>query len=226
MSDPGAFQPYAPLAVTPEESLERGRAFFEEVDARRSVRDFSSRPVPREMIELAIRSASTAPSGAHKQPWTWAVVSSADLKKKLRAAAEEEEKAFYSGRATDDWLEALAPLGTTWSKPFLETAPWIVVLFVQRYGLQDDGSREKHYYVQESCGIAAGLFIAALHHMGLATLTHTPSPMGFLREVMERPSNEAAMILFPVGYPADDAQVPVLARKPLADVSVWFEDEE
>ncbi|OZC03055.1 nitroreductase family protein [Rubricoccus marinus] len=224
MSDARRTRPYASLAVPDEDRVDRARGFFEQMDARRSVREFSDRPVPRELIEWAIRTASTAPSGAHKQPWTWAVISSAELKAKIREAAEQEEKAFYNGRASDEWLEALAPLGTDWEKPFLTTAPWIVVLFAQRFGVKEDGSREKFYYVQESVGIAAGLFIAALHQMGLATLTHTPSPMGFLRDVLGRPSNEAATILFPVGFPAESAEVPVLERKPLADVSVWFED--
>ncbi len=217
-------QPYTPLDIADDERLDRARGFFETMDARRSVREFSDRAVPRELVELAIRTASTAPSGAHKQPWTFAVVSSAALKATIREAAEQEEKAFYQGRATDEWLEALAPLGTDWEKSFLTTAPWIVVLFSQRFGVSEDGSREKFYYVQESVGIAAGMFITAIHTMGLATLTHTPSPMGFLRDALGRPSNEAATILFPVGFPAEDAEVPVLRRKPLAEVSVWFED--
>ena len=193
------------------------------MDSRRSVREFSDRPVPRELIELAIRTASTAPSGAHQQPWTWAAVSDPAVKRQIRTAAEKEERAFYDGRASEEWLEALAPIGTDWRKPFLETAPWLVVLFAQRYATRLDGSRQKHYYVQESCGIAAGLFIASLHRMGLATLTHTPSPMGFLRDLLGRPTNEAAMILFPVGFPAEDARVPDLQRKPLAEVAVWFD---
>ena len=208
-------------ATPPEASAARAEAFYAEMARRRSVRDFSDQPVPRALVERAIQTAATAPSGAHQQPWTWAAVSDPDTKRRVREAAEAEERAFYDGRAPDDWLDALAPLGTGWEKPFLETAPWLVVLFAQRYGLTEAGEKRKHYYVQESCGIAAGLFIAALHHMGLATLTHTPSPMGFLSEVLERPPNEAALILFPVGYPAEGATVPDLARKPLADVAVW-----
>lgn len=201
----------------------RAAAFYREMDARRSVRDFSDRPVPRRLIERAIQTASTAPSGAHMQPWTFVAVSDPDRQRRIREAAEAEERASYGGRMSDEWIRALAPLGTDWQKPFLETAPWLVVLFAQRTGRDAAGAKRKHYYVQESCGIAAGLFVAALHHMGLATLTHTPSPMRFLSEILDRPANEAPYILFPVGYPAPDATVPDLARKPLDEVSVWFE---
>ena len=213
--------PYTVEPLTEAESLERADAFFDAMDARRSVREFSDRPVPRALIEHAIATAGTAPSGAHMQPWTFVAVSDADLKRRIREAAEEEERTSYGGRMSDEWLEALAPLGTDWQKPFLETAPWLVVLFAQRTGVTADGTKRKHYYVQESCGIAAGLFIAALHRAGLATLTHTPSPMRFLSEVLERPANEAPFILFPVGYPAEGARVPDLRRKPLAEVAVW-----
>ena len=213
--------PYTVEPLTEAESLERAEAFFDVMDARRSVREFSDRPVPRALIEHAIATAGTAPSGAHMQPWTFVAVSDADLKRRIREAAEEEERTSYGGRMSDEWLEALAPLGTDWQKPFLETAPWLVVLFAQRTGVTADGTKRKHYYVQESCGIAAGLFIAALHRAGLATLTHTPSPMRFLSEVLERPANEAPFILFPVGYPAEGARVPDLRRKPLAEVAVW-----
>lgn len=222
-STPAPRIPYAALDVPPEERLSRAEAFLAELDARRSVRDFSDEPVSRALVERAIAAASTAPSGAHRQPWTFVAVSDPDMKRRLREAAEAEERAFYEGRAPDDWLEALGPIGTDADKPFLETAPWIVVLFAQRYGLKEDGSRVKNYYVSESCGIAAGLFIAALHRMGLATLTHTPSPMGFLHTLLDRPANEQPFILFPVGRPAADATVPDLERKPLGEVSVWFE---
>ena len=221
-----ASYPTTPLdfVARPEaEVVVRAGTFYQDLDRRRSVREFSDRPVPREVIERAIATASTAPSGAHMQPWTFAAISDADLKRRIRLAAEAEERTSYEGRMSEEWREALAPLGTDWHKPFLETAPWIVVLFAQRYGLRDDGSRKKHYYVQESCGIAAGLFIAALHHAGLATLTHTPSPMRFLSELLERPANEAPYVLFPVGYPAPDATVPDLQRKPLDEVAVWYE---
>ena len=160
------------------------------------------------------------------QPWTFAAVSDPDLKRRIRRAAEEEERTSYEGRMSEEWLEALAPIGTDWRKPFLETVPWIVVLFAQRYGFREDGSRRKHYYVQESCGIAAGLFIAALHQAGLSTLTHTPSPMKFLAELLGRPANEAPYVLFPIGYPALDATVPDLERKPLDEVAVWYEGPE
>lgn len=218
--------PHVPhdFRLLPEEEMDaRATAFYQEMDRRRSTRHFSSRPVPRRLIELAIRTASTAPSGAHKQPWTFVAVSSAGVKRRIREAAEEEERSFYDERATPEWLEALAPIGTDWRKPFLETVSWIVILFAQSKGLDAAGETVKHYYVQESCGIAAGFFIAALHRMGLATLTHTPSPMGFLNEILGRPAHERPFILFPVGYPADDATVPDLTRKPLSEVAVWVE---
>lgn len=215
--------PYRPERLPVEESTKRGEALLEHLDTRRSVRFFSDAPVPRSLIELAIRAASTAPSGAHRQPWTFVAVANPKLKRRIREAAEREEKAFYEGRAPDAWLEALAPLGTTWQKPYLETAPWLVVLFAQAWGVDDEGQRLKHYYVPESCGIAAGLFLVALHEMGLSTLTHTPAPMAFLRDLLGRPASERPMILFPVGYAADDATVPDLVRKPLAAVAEFHE---
>ena len=221
MPEPLPTVPYRVPDRTDEERLARAEAFFREMDARRSVRDFSDRPVPRGLLERAIATASTAPSGAHMQPWTFVAVSDPAVKRQIREAAEAEERESYGGRMPDEWLEALAPLGTDWRKPFLETAPWLVVLFAQRTGVRADGSTRKHYYVQESCGIAAGLFIAALHHAGLATLTHTPSPMRFLSGILKRPPNEAPFILFPVGYPAADAEVPDLRRKTLGEVTVW-----
>jgi nitroreductase len=218
--------PHVPhdFSLLPEKEMEtRAEAFYHEMDRRRSVREFSDRAVPRHLIELAIRTAGTAPSGAHKQPWTFVAVRAAEVKRRIREAAEEEERAFYDERATPEWLEALAPIGTDWRKPFLETAPWLVVLFAQTAGRDEDGEPVKHYYVQESCGIAAGFFIAALHRMGLATLTHTPSPMGFLNDILQRPKHERPFILFPVGYPAEDATVPDLERKALGEVAVWVE---
>ena len=177
--------------------------------------------MPRELIELAIRTAGTAPSGAHQQPWMFVAVSDAGLKREIRLAAEREEHAFYHGRAPAEWIEALAPLGTDEHKPHLTDAPWVVVLFRQAQGLDADGAKRTYYYTQESCGIAAGLFVAAIHHMGLVTLTHTPNPMRFLAELLERPANEKAMLVLPVGYPASDAEVPDIARKQLDEISVW-----
>lgn len=218
------FIAYTPEVVSPTVGIERGQSFLGHLDERRSVRFFSDAPVPREMVEIAIRTASTAPSGAHMQPWTFVAVSDPGLKRQIRIAAEEEEHASYvGGRMPEDWREALEPLGTDWRKPFLETVPWIVVLFAQSYGHHPDGRKKKHYYVRESVGLAGGLFIASLHRMGLSTLTHTPSPMGFLTTLLGRPANEKPYILFPIGYPTADCEVPDLERKPLDDVSVWFE---
>ena len=214
---------YQPEPIPADEGLRRGLELYEELEERRSVRFFSDAPVPRTLIETAIRAASTAPSGAHQQPWTFVAISDPRIKRQIREAAEAEERKSYEGRMSEEWLEALRPLGTDWEKPYLEIVPWIVVVFAQSYGLNADGSRRKHYYVKESVGIATGMFIAALHHMGLATLTHTPSPMGFLAEILGRPENEKAFILFPIGYPAQDCLVPDLARKALDDVTEWHE---
>jgi iodotyrosine deiodinase len=200
--------------------LSRSRAFLERMRRRRSVRDFSSGPVPYELVENAIATAATAPSGAHQQPWTFVVVSDPDLKRRIREAAEEEERRSYESRMPDAWLEALRRLGTDWRKPHLEDAPFLVVVLEQAYGLRADGGKDKHYYVRESVGIAVGLLLASLHQAGLATLTHTPSPMGFLREILGRPVNERPYVLIPVGYPADGCTVPDLERKPLNEVLV------
>ena len=205
-----------------EEMARRAEAFYALMNKRRSIRYFSDDPVPRELIEKAILTANTAPSGAHKQPWTFVAISSPDIKREIRIAAEKEEKESYEGRMSQEWLEALAPFGTTWEKPFLETVPWIVVCFAQSYGLDESEQKIKHYYVQESCGIACGMFISALHNMGLATLTHTPSPMRFLANILQRPKNEKPYILFPIGYPSDDAVVPDLHRKSLEMCSQWL----
>lgn len=207
--------------LSSNESLARARAFYEEMNRRRTTRQFSTDSVPLEMIEHAIRTAGTAPSGAHQQPWSFVAVSDAGLKVRIREAAEREEHAFYHGKAPDEWLEALAPLGTDEHKAHLTDAPWVVVLFRQAHGLRADGSKRTHYYSQESCGIAAGLFIAAVHHMGLVTLTHTPNPMSFLAELLQRPANERAMLVMPVGYPTPDAMVPNLTRKSLDEIAVW-----
>lgn len=203
------------------EMLRRARAFHRELEERRSVRYFSADPVPRELIELAIQAASTAPSGAHRQPWRFVVVESPRLKKAIRSAAEAEEKESYERRMPRQWLEALLPLGTDWHKPFLETVPWIVVVFAETIGQDEAGEVRRNYYVQESVGIACGMFIAALHRMGLATLTHTPSPMAFLSRLLGRPKNERPFILFPIGYPAADCTVPDLRRKSLDEVAIF-----
>ncbi len=201
----------------------RGAEYFHEMDERRSVRQFSSAPVDRELIENAIRTASTAPSGAHRQPWQFVAISDTGIKREIRAGAEKEEfESYEGGRMSAEWREALRPIGTDWHKPFLETVPWIVVVFEEAYRREPDGSTSRNYYVKESVGIACGLFIAAIHHMGLATLTHTPSPMHFLNDILNRPKNERPFVLFPVGYAADDAQVPNLCRKGLDQVSIWF----
>ncbi|MDH3539664.1 MAG: nitroreductase family protein [Acidimicrobiia bacterium] len=216
-----AFIPYRPGRIPADEVIERAQLFYELMDGRRSVRMFSADPVPREAVEQAIATASTAPSGAHRQPWTFVLVGDPDLKHQIRQAAEEEERTNYEGgRLPDDWREALAPLGTDWHKEFLETVPWIVVLFEQRYGLDAAGNRLKHFYVKESVGIACGMFIAALHQMGVATLTHTPSPMAFLTRLLGRPDNERPFAMLPIGYPADDCVVPRIERKSLDDVVV------
>ncbi len=216
--------PYERTSYSPIEARARAEEHFEMMDVRRSVRHFSPAAVPRDLIEFAIKTASTAPSGAHMQPWTFVAISDLTIKKKIRIAAEKEEFTSYEGgRMKEEWLRDLAPLGTTWEKPFLETVPWIVVLMAQRRGVNPDGSNKKHYYVQESVGIAAGMFIEALHHIGLSTLTHTPSPMGFLQEILHRPKNEVPYILFPIGFAADNCEVPDLKRKTLDQVSVWFE---
>lgn len=215
---PDGFTPLNPYR--PEGSpLEAARRFYEIMDRRRTVRMFSDRAVPREVVEQCILAAGTAPSGAHKQPWRFVVVGEAGLKSKIRAAAEGEEREFYGRRASEEWLEDLRPFGTDDSKPFLEIAPWLIVVF--KLAKTDDGGQT--YYINESVGIATGMLLAALHQAGLATLTHTPSPMGFLREVLERPENERPFLLIPVGYPADDAVVPELQRKPLDEISVWHE---
>ncbi|HET7460737.1 MAG TPA: nitroreductase family protein [Longimicrobium sp.] len=227
MPDPEhPFRPLGHVRVPPDEMRRRARDLYAQLDRRRTVREFSPEPVPRELIELAVRAASTAPSGAHQQPWTFVVVADPEMKRRMREAAEEEERINYSGRMPPEWIEALAPLGTDFVKRHITDAPYVVVLFRQMYGVRPDGTRRTHYYTTESCGIAAGLFIAALHHMGLATLTHTPSPMGFLSQLLRRPENEKPFLLMPVGYPAPDAVVPDLSRKPLHEVSAWFDAPE
>lgn len=202
----------------------RAREFQQEMSRRRTIRDFSDRPVPRSIIADCIAAAGSAPSGANMQPWCFVAVSEAGVKRKIRVAAEEEERHFYEHRASQQWLDALAPLGTDDSKPFLETAPWLLAVFEERWGVTPDGERRKHYYPTESVGIATGLLIAALHHAGLATLTHTPSPMKFMNHILGRPSNERPFLLLVTGYPADDVQVPDISRKPLDEIAVFVTD--
>jgi iodotyrosine deiodinase len=225
MSTP-AFLPLPFQRLSPDEQAARASAFYESMRSRRTVRDFSSDPVPFALIETAIRTAAMAPSGANRQPWRFVVVSDPEIKHRIREAAEEEERAFYEHRAPDEWLAALAPLGTDWHKPFLEIAPYLIVVFREDYGISKDANgvetKEKNYYVMESVGIACGFLLAALHLAGLATLTHTPSPMGFLSHILKRPKNEKPYLLIPVGYPAEGATVPDLTKKALAEVMEWI----
>jgi nitroreductase len=220
MADEPRFVPLDFERLPEAEQLSRSRAFLKGMRRRRTVRHFSSEPVPYELVENAIATAATAPSGAHQQPWTFVVVSDPARKRRIRRAAEEEERRSYESRMPDEWLEALRPLGTDWRKPHIEDAPFVVVVFEQAYGVAADGSKLKHYYVRESVGIAVGFLLASLHAAGLATLTHTPSPMAFLRDILDRPVNERPYVLVPVGYPADGCTVPVLERKPLNEVLV------
>lgn len=209
----------------PADMLERAEAFAAELSQRRSVRQFSDRTVPRAVIEACLRAAASAPSGANLQPWHFVVIGDAVTKARLRVAAEAEEREFYSRRAPAEWLAALEPLGTDADKPFLETAPWLIAVFVQRYGVLPDGQKVKHYYPIESVGIATGMLIAALHHAGLACLTHTPSPMAFLNDILDRPASERPFLLLVTGYPAADAVVPDIRRKPLEQVTSFIETE-
>jgi nitroreductase len=217
-----AYRP-VPLRWTPvpvATGLAASRDFRDRMATRRTVREYSAEPVPWELVENAIATAATAPSGAHQQPWTFVVVTDPDVRRRIREAAEEEERISYAGRLGDEWLGALRRLGTDWRKPHITDAPWLIVVFEQAYGLDPDGTKHKHYYVKESVGIACGLLVASLHLAGVATLTHTPSPMAFLARILGRPRNERPYLLIPVGYPAEGAVVPDLARKPLAEVLV------
>ena len=208
--------------LSDETSLQAASEFHALMHLRRTVRDFDSRPVRREVIEQCIAAAGTAPSGANQQPWHFVAVSGADVKRRIRKAAEAEEREFYERRAPEEWLEALRPIGTDWRKPFLETAPWLIAIFVRKWVRGPDGNKVKHYYPTESVGIATGLLITALHTAGLATLTHTPSPMGFLNEILGRPADaERAFLLLVAGHPASDARVPAIERKPLEAIASW-----
>lgn len=217
-----AFQPYPKQDFSQEETLARSKDFYEYMDQRRSLRQFSDRPVPKEIIEHLIMTASSAPSGAHKQPWTFCVVSDATIKKAIRKAAEEEEYISYNGRMSEEWLKDLEPFDTDWHKPFLEIAPWLIIVFKKAYDLDEEGKKHKNYYVNESVGIASGFLLTAIHQAGLVSLTHTPSPMNFLQKLLKRPDNERPFLLIPVGYPAEDAQVPVLERKKAKEVIVYY----
>jgi nitroreductase len=221
MAEPvfGALRDYQEIPV--EEMRRRSSDFRRRLARRRTVREFSERPVPREIIENCLMAAATAPSGANQQPWHFVVVEDPAIKKKIREAAEAEEHAFYSGRAPDEWLEALSHLGTDEHKPFLERAPYLIVIFAQNHGVGPDGARLKHYYVTESVGIATGMLIAAVHDAGLVSLTHTPSPMGFLNEVLERPSHERPFLILVVGYPKEGARVPRITKKSLEEIATF-----
>ena len=221
MADTSEFVRLEPHLYPPDEMRARAYEFYEKMKRRRSVRDFSATVPPREVLEHCLLTAGTAPNGANLQPWHFVVVSDPAVKAEIRKAAEAEEEAFYGGRAPDDWLEALAPLGTDANKPFLETAPYLIAVFSQTYGLGEGGRKIKHYYATESVGIATGLLVTALHHAGLACLTHTPSPMGFLNPILNRPPNERAFVLLVVGYPADGAQVPRITKKTLSQLATF-----
>jgi nitroreductase len=217
------FIPYSFYREYPlKEMQERARAFREELQRRRTIRTFSNRPVPREIIEECLRAAGTAPNGANMQPWHFVVVSNADVKKQIRKGAEKEERKFYEHRASKEWLEALAPLGTDWHKPFLEDAPYLIVIFGLSNTILPDGTKRKNYYVTESVGIATGLLIAALHHAGLASLTHTPSPMAFLNKILDRPANERPFLVLVVGYPAEGTTVPDISKKSLDEIATFI----
>ncbi len=206
-----------------EEMKRRAADFYANIRRRRTVRDFSDRPVPREIIENCLLAAGSAPSGANQQPWHFVVVSKPETKRKIRQAAEVEERAFYDKRAPDEWLKALAPLGTDSNKSFLEIAPYLIVIFAQSYGLSPDGGKIKHYYVSESIGIATGMLVTAIHQAGLVSLTHTPSPMAFLSKILDRPRNERPYLILVVGYPAEGAQVPDIKKKQLAEIATFVE---
>ncbi|MBX2969422.1 MAG: nitroreductase family protein [Cyclobacteriaceae bacterium] len=205
-----------------QEVINLSKSFYEWMNQRRTVRDFSDKPIPKEVIDNLILTASTAPSGAHKQPWTFCVVENPEIKKKIREAAEQEEYESYTSRMSEEWLEDIKALQTDWHKPFLEVAPCLIVVFKKAYDLKEDGTKGTNYYVNESVGLACGFLLAAIHHAGLVALTHTPSPMNFLTKILNRPENERPFLLIPVGYPAEETFVPKLERKSLQDISVYY----
>ncbi|HSL89086.1 MAG TPA: nitroreductase family protein [Ignavibacteriaceae bacterium] len=217
------FVPLASYIEYPEEVMkERSKLFYEDLKRRRTVRDFADKKVPQEVVENCIKAASTAPSGANKQPWHFVVISDPIFKKQIRIAAEEEEREFYSGKAPKEWLNAVEPFGTDEHKPFLETAPYLIAIFAKSYETNSDGQKEKNYYVQESVGIASGILITAIHNAGLVSLTHTPSPMNFLNKILERPENERPYLILVVGYPAKDAKEPVITKKTIKEVATFL----
>lgn len=223
MEEKHPFIPYSRERYSDEEMIKRSSAFFQWADERRSVRDFSSEPVPKEVMENILKTASTAPSGAHKQPWTFCLISNAELKSKLRELAEEEEKKSYGGRMSDSWIKDLEPLGTDWVKEFVDIAPWIVIVMKKAYDFGEDGEKKNNYYVAESVGLASGFLLMAIHNAGLVALTHTPSPMNFISKALGRPENERPFLLIPVGHPAKDASVPDLERKTIDEVVEYYE---
>ena len=220
---PPPMKPLAMSWIDPKIMQERASTLAEIMQKRRSVRHFSDQPVPRDVIAHCLQIAASAPNGANRQPWHFSVISAPDIKHEIRLAAEEEERAFYQERAPQTWLDALAPLGTDENKPFLEIAPYLIAIFAQSYGIDKDGQKIKNYYVQESVGIATGMLIMALHQVGLATLTHTPSPMQFLNKILHRPENERPFLLLVVGYPAPDAHVPIITKKQLDQITTFHE---
>ena len=222
LEDGYPFVTYSKQTFEAGEMLQRSQTFYNWMDERRTVRDFSNNPVAKEVIENILLTASTAPSGAHKQPWTFCVISNPELKKQIREAAEKEEYESYNGRMPAEWLEDLKPLQTDWKKEFLETAPYLIVVFKKSYETDANGKKRNTYYAVESCGIACGFLLTAIHHAGLVALTHTPSPMNFLSKLLSRPENEKPFLLLPVGYPADECWVPDLSRKGIDEISAWY----
>lgn len=214
---------YSHVHYSQEEMIERSKQFYDWMETRRSVREFSDKPVPKEVIDNILRSASTAPSGAHKQPWTFCVVSNPEIKSKIREAAEKEEYESYTKRMSEEWIDDLKPMATDWKKPFLEIAPYLVIVFKRPFEYDSEGKKHQNYYVNESVGLAAGMLITAIHDAGLVTLTHTPSPMNFLQKILDRPDNERAFLLLPVGYEAAEVYVPNNRRKGLDEMSVYYE---
>jgi nitroreductase len=216
------FIDYQKESYDSDEMVKRSKSFYHWMNTRRTCRDFSDKPIQKEVIEHILLTASTAPSGAHKQPWTFCVVSDASIKQQIRMAAEAEEKVSYENRMSDEWLKDLAPIGTDWQKPFLETAPYLIIVFSRSYEVEDNTHKHQNYYVKESVGIACGFLLAAIHHAGLIALTHTPSPMNFLSRILNRPENEKPYLLIPVGYAADECWVPDLKRKGIDAISKWY----